>query len=77
MYNGVWADVNGFNQKMKMVYLSIGTAEPANMYKTVNDFHLLLEKNGVKHQYYESPGTSHEWLTWRRSLNQFAQLIFR
>jgi enterochelin esterase-like enzyme len=26
--------------------------------------------------YYESPGTSHEWLTWRRSLHEFAPLLF-
>ena len=26
---------------------------------------------------YESPGTAHEWHTWRRSLYQFAQLIFK
>ncbi len=76
MYDGVWADVNAFNQKMKVVYLSIGTAEPTSMYQTVNGFHLKLENAGIKHVYYESPGTSHEWLTWRRSLNQFASLIF-
>ncbi|MBP1618119.1 MAG: esterase [Bacteroidetes bacterium] len=77
MYGGVWADANAFNQKMKLVYLSIGTAEPASMYQTVNNFHQELEKAGIKHVYYESPGTSHEWLTWRRSLNQFAGLIFK
>jgi enterochelin esterase family protein len=26
---------------------------------------------------YESPGTAHEWHTWRRSLYQFAQLMFK
>lgn len=77
MYDGVWADVNAFNQKMKVVYLSIGTDEPANMYQTVNSFHKEMEKTGIKHVYYESPGTSHEWLTWRRSLHQFAGLIFK
>lgn len=77
MYNGVWSDVSAFNQKMKLVYLSIGTAEPTNMYQTVNSFHKEMEKNGIKHLYYESPGTSHEWLTWRRSLNQFATYLFK
>jgi enterochelin esterase-like enzyme len=77
MYGGVWADANAFNQKMKLVYLSIGTAEPTSMYQTVNGFHKELEKAGIKHVYYESPGTSHEWLTWRRSLNQFAGLVFK
>ena len=27
--------------------------------------------------YYESPGTTHEWLTWRRSLEDFAPRLFR
>jgi len=77
VFNGVWADPAAFNSKMKLVYLSIGTAEPERMYTSVNAFHKNLEKNGIKHIYYESPGTSHEWQTWRRSLNQFAGLIFK
>jgi enterochelin esterase-like enzyme len=77
MYNGVWADVNAFNKKVKLMYLSIGTAEPERMYQTVNNFHKELEKAGIRHIYFESPGTSHEWLTWRRSLKQFASLIFK
>ena len=28
--------------------------------------HEALEKAGIKNVYYESPGTAHEWLTWRR-----------
>ena len=35
-----------------------------------------LVKAGIKTVYYESPGTSHEWLTWRRSLHQFATKQF-
>jgi hypothetical protein len=26
---------------------------------------------------YESPGTAHEWLTWRRCFKEFAPLLFR
>jgi enterochelin esterase family protein len=77
MYNGVWADPESFNKKMNLVYISIGTAEPERMYKGVNALHTELEKAGIKHVYYESPGTSHEWLTWRRSLKQFASLLFQ
>ena len=33
---------------------------------------------GVKYgTAFESPGTSHEWLTWRRSLNDVAPRLFR
>lgn len=77
MYNGVLSDADAFNKKVKLVYVSIGTIEPEMMYQTVNNFHKELEKIGVKHVYYESPGTAHEWLTWRRSLHQFAGLIFK
>jgi enterochelin esterase-like enzyme len=77
LYNGVWTDVNTFNQKVKLMYLSTGTDEPERMYQSVNNFHKELEKAGIKHVYYESPGTSHEWQTWRRSLNQFAAMLFK
>lgn len=77
MYNGVWADSTAFNRKMKLVYLSIGTTEPERMYTGVKNFHEALSKAGIRHIYYESPGTAHEWQTWRRSLRQFAGLIFR
>jgi enterochelin esterase-like enzyme len=77
MYNGAWSDPAAFNQKVKLIYISIGTAEPERMYTGVKGFHEALEKAGIKHVYYESPGTSHEWQTWRRSLRQFASLIFK
>jgi enterochelin esterase-like enzyme len=77
LYNGAWADAAAFNQKVKVMYVSIGTAEPERMYTGVKNFHAALENAGIKHIYYESPGTSHEWQTWRRSLRQFAGLIFK
>ncbi len=76
-FDGVWADADGFNERVKVMYLSIGTEEPERMYNSVNGFHKKLEDAGIKHIYYESPGTSHEWQTWRRSLHQFAGMIFR
>ncbi|MBK7133034.1 MAG: esterase [Bacteroidales bacterium] len=76
-YNGVLADAAAFNKKVKLLWIGIGTAEAQNMYKAVNGFHLALSAAGIKHVYYESPGTDHEWLTWRRSLNEFAPLLFK
>ena len=32
---------------------------------------------GLNAVYYESPLTAHEWQTWRRSLHEFAQILFR
>jgi enterochelin esterase family protein len=75
-YNGLFADADAFNSKVKVLYLSLGTEEAAR-FKMVADFHEQLAKAGIKHVYYESPGTAHEWLTWRRSLHGFAQLLFK
>jgi len=77
MYNGAFADANAFNQKVKVLYLSIGSAEPERMETMVKGFHQELERAGIKHVFYESPGTAHEWQSWRRSLKQFASLIFK
>ena len=37
----------------------------------------MLAEAGVEHSTYVSPGTAHEWLTWRRSLVELAPLLFR
>jgi len=77
MYDGIWANADKFNKQLKVMYISIGTTEPERMYTGVSGFHKALDKAGIKHTYYESPGTAHEWQTWRRSLRQFASLIFK
>ena len=65
------------NDDYHLFYISIGTDEPAGMYAGIRDLHLALDSLGVNHVYYESPGTGHEWLTWRRSLHQFAPMLFK
>lgn len=37
----------------------------------------LLSDAHIKRVNYESPGTAHEWQTWRRSFHGFAPLLFR
>jgi enterochelin esterase-like enzyme len=75
-HGGVMANADEFNKKVRLVWLGIGTAEPQRMYEGIKNYHEALEKAGIKHVYYESPGTSHEWLTWRRCLHEFAPLLF-
>jgi enterochelin esterase family protein len=75
-FGGVLSDAAAFNKKVRLVWVGIGTKEPERMYQSVNNFHQTLEKAGIKHIYYESPGTSHEWQTWRRSLAEFAPRLF-
>ena len=71
--DGVFADATAFNRKVKVLFLGIGSAEGAGT-KTFSD---QLTQAGIKNIYYESPGTAHEWLTWRRCFKEFAPLLFR
>jgi enterochelin esterase-like enzyme len=73
-YNGVMADAKAFNKQVKVLYISIGTEENVQGART---FHQKLDQHGIKHVYFESAGTAHEWQTWRRSLHGFAPLLFR
>lgn len=74
---GKFKDGAALNKQIKLFWLGLGTAEPAPFPGSVGAFRAMLEKQGVKYTYYESQGTAHEWLTWRRDLNQFAALIFK
>jgi len=71
--NGAFADANAFNKKVKVLFLGIGSVEGPG----TKNFSEQLTKAGVRNIYFESPGTAHEWLTWRRCLNDFAPRLFR
>ncbi len=74
--NGIFKDGAALNRKIRLFWLGLGTKEPAPFPGSVGAFRAMLDKAGVRYVYYESPGTAHEWLTWRRDLYQFAQLVF-
>ena len=76
-YDGVFADPKAFANKVHMLWLGIGTAEPQRMLEGVRRLHASLDKAGIDHVYYESPDTDHEWQTWRRDLRHFASRLFR
>jgi enterochelin esterase-like enzyme len=64
----------GFREKVKVVFASCGSREnPGN----INANHAALNSIGLKNTAYVSPDTAHEFQTWRRSLHQFAPLLFR
>jgi enterochelin esterase-like enzyme len=73
--NGIFLKPDLLNSRLKLLWVGAGTAEL--YYQYLKPFHETLEKLGVRHVFYESPGTSHEWLTWRRHLNDFAPRLFR
>lgn len=71
--NGVFADAAAFNKQVKVLFLGIGSVEGPGT-KTFSE---QLTQAGIKNVYFESPGTAHEWLTWRRCFREFAPLLFR
>jgi len=74
---GAFADGALFNGKVKLLWVGMGTEEPDPFPGAIGAFRKMLDDAGVKYVYFESPGTSHEWLTWRRDLNDFAPRLFR
>jgi enterochelin esterase-like enzyme len=75
--NGVFDDGEVINKQIKVLWLGLGTKEPESFPGSVGAFRNMLEKQGIKYVYYESQGTAHEWLTWRRDLNEFAPRLFK
>jgi len=76
-YNGALADPAAFAKKVHVLWLGVGTAEPERMRDGIRSFHESLTQAGIEHVYWESPGTDHEWQTWRRDLKDFAPRLFR
>lgn len=74
---GKFKDADMLNKKLKLFWLGLGTKEPHPFPASVGAFRAMLDKQGIRYTYYESPGTAHEWLTWRRDLMQFASLLFK
>jgi enterochelin esterase family protein len=75
-YHGVFADPVAFATKVKLLWLGVGTQEPERMRTNLLRLHTALDAAHIKHVFYESPGTDHEWQTWRRDLNEFAPRLF-
>jgi enterochelin esterase-like enzyme len=73
-YNGLFLKPAEFEKQVKVFYISMGSKEGA---RTGRSIHEDLDKAGVKHVYFEAPGTAHEFQTWRKSLYGFAQLLFQ
>jgi enterochelin esterase-like enzyme len=77
-------DVNntpGFKEKIKLVFVSYGSRELENGKtrfggdpRANND---ALKEVGINAHFYISPNTAHEWQSWRRSLHEFAPLLFQ
>jgi enterochelin esterase-like enzyme len=72
-FNGVFKDPAAFDKQMNLLFISTGTEE--NSPKASVE---ALKAHGIKNiVFHESQGTAHEWLTWRRALNDFAPRLFK
>lgn len=72
-FNGIFKDANAFNKQFKLFFISTGTEE-----RNPKDLVTALKTKGINNiVFHESQGTAHEWLTWRRALNEFAPRLFK
>lgn len=69
----------GFKENNKLVFVSYGSREIERPRNGVNPGDVVkdLKDYGMNAHFYVSPETAHEWQSWRRSLYQFAQLVFK
>jgi enterochelin esterase-like enzyme len=82
-------DVNkapGYRDKVKLTFVSYGSRElnaegltrpPTGPSTNPRQNADALKQAGLNSVFYVSPNTAHEFLTWRRSLREFAPLLFR
>ena len=77
------ADVDstpGFKEKVKVVFVSYGSRELENRRGGFGGDPKAnaeaLKQAGVNSVFHVSPNTAHEWQSWRRSLHEFAPLLF-
>ena len=77
-------DVNntpGFKEKVKLVFVSYGSRElGGGRDRRGGDPKAnaeALKQTGINSVFYVSPDTAHEFQIWRRSLHEFAQLLFK
>jgi enterochelin esterase family protein len=61
--------------KVKLVFMSYGSREGGS--ESVKAAADALNAAGIKGVSYVSPLTAHEWQSWRRSLREFAPLLFK
>ncbi len=74
-------NTEGFKDKVKLVFVSYGSKEVGggNRPRRGGDPEATtkaLKDEGINSHYYLSPDTAHEWQSWRRSLREFAPLLF-
>lgn len=76
-FNGAMSDPAAFSKRVHLLWIGVGTNEPERMKQGIERLHASLDEAKIQHVFYESPGTDHEWQTWRRDLQDFAPRLFQ
>ena len=76
-FHGSMADPVAFAKRVHLLWIGVGTKEPDRMKAGLESLHTTLDEWKIQHVFYESPGTDHEWQTWRRDLKDFAPRLFQ
>ena len=76
-FHGEMADPAAFKKRVRLLWVGVGTDEPPMMKSGLERLDHSLTDAKIEHVFYESPGTAHEWQTWRRDLKDFAPRLFR
>jgi enterochelin esterase family protein len=76
-FNGAMADPAAFAKRVHLLWIGVGTEEPERFKQGLKGLHTSLEEAKIQHVFSESPGTDHEWQTWRRNLQDFAPRLFQ
>ena len=71
---GILSNTSGFNKNLDVFFISCGEQDPRishtrNIVKKMQDA-------GIKVRFNSYPG-DHEWQVWRKSLQEFAQYLFK
>jgi len=74
-YGGLFSDPAKFNRRIQLLWLGAGTEEK-ELHARVRDLADTLRRSGVRVVFFESPGTAHEWQSWRRDLFDLAPRLF-
>ncbi len=76
-FHGALADPAAFAKRVHLLWIGVGTDEPPMMKNGLEKLNTSLTDAKIEHVFYESPGTAHEWQTWRRDLKDFAPRLFQ
>jgi enterochelin esterase family protein len=71
------ADPAAFAKRVHLLWIGVGTEEPPQMKGGIERLNASLTDAHIEHVFYESPGTAHEWQTWRRDLKDFLPRLFQ